>query len=296
MSTAMDHAADSGNARDWVVVTDLDGTLLDDRYDFSAAVPVLRQLRSLDVPVVPCTSKTAEEVEQFCAAAGLLRCPYIVENGCALYVPAGHSQWQLPPPGEAHNNPEVTAGPAGYQVLPLGWSHQRLRPLLDELAAALHTRFTALADLPLAQLVDRTGLSAAAAAQAARRCWSVPFLLEEGDAIEPVEQLAAERGLNVLQGNRFAHLIAPGSDKGRAMAFLRTMDRRQRSVLALGDSPNDEAMLAAADHAVVVPGPGGPHPRLRPAIAAGRYHLAPAPHGEGWAAAVRTALGLPSVL
>ena len=290
----MDHAADPADPRDWVVVTDLDGTLLDDRYDFSAAMPVIRQLQSLDVPVVPCTSKTAEEVEQFCAAAGLVRCPYIVENGGALHVPAGHRQWQLPP-ADAGSGQEA-AGPAGYRVLPLGWSHQRLRPLLDELAAALHTRFTALADLPLAQLVARTGLSPAAATQAARRCWSVPFLLEDGDAVEPVEQLAAERGLNVLQGNRFAHLIAPGSDKGRAMTVLRTMDRRQRRVLALGDSPNDEAMLAAADHAVVVPGANGPHPRLRPAVAAGRYHLAPAPHGEGWAAAVGTALGLPSVL
>lgn len=289
----MDHAADPADPRDWVVVTDLDGTLLDSCYDFSAAMPVIRQLRSLDVPVVPCTSKTAEEVEQFCAVAGLLRCPYIVENGGALYVPAGHRQWQLPT--ATAGSGQQLAGPAGYQVVPLGWSHQRLRPLLDELAAALHTRFTALADLPLAQLVARTGLSAAAAAQAARRRWSVPFLLEDGDAVEPVEQLAAERGLNVLQGNRFAHLIAPGSDKGRAMTLLRTMDCRQRRVLALGDSPNDEAMLAGADRAVVVPGANGPHPRLRPAIAAGRYHLAPAPHGAGWAAAVRTALGLPSV-
>ena len=288
----MDHALDPGNPRDWMVVTDLDGTLLDSRYDFSPAVPVLGQLQALDVPVVPCTSKTAEEVEQFCSEAGL-HGPYIVENGGALYVPTDASQWQLPPPQPGHSSLETIASPPGYQVLPLGWSHQRLRPLLDELAAALHTRFTALADLPLAELVSRTGLPPAAAAQAARRCWSVPFLLEDDEAVEPVEKLAAERGLNVLQGNRFAHLLAPGSHKGKALTLLRTMDRRQRRVLALGDSPNDEAMLTSADRAVVVPGPAGPHPRLLPAIIAGRYRLADAPHGQGWASAVSTTLELP---
>ena len=269
-------------AGQWLVVTDLDGTLLDHAYDFSAAAPLLLRLEQQGVPVVPCTSKTAEEVAQFQAAAGLSS-PYIVENGGAIHFPHPEG-WRLELPHR------VT--PDGGVVVPLGWPSQRLRPLLDTLAAELNTRFFALEDLFREELMARTGLSPAGAALAVRRRWSVPFLLAEGQAFEAVESLAAVRGLKVLQGNRFAHLIAPGSDKGLALAALRRADPQRRAVLALGDSPNDQALLNAADHAVVIPGPNGPHPRLKPAIAAGDYQLASAPHAVGWAEAVAPWLGL----
>ena len=271
-------------ASHWLVVTDLDGTLLDHAYDFSAAAPLLRCLEQQGVPVVPCTSKTAEEVAQFQAAAGLSG-PYIVENGGAIHFPHPEA-WRLGTP----RHPT----PGGGAVVPLGWPSQRLRPLLDTLAAELDTRLVALEDLPREEIMARTGLSPEGAALAARRCWSVPFVLAEDQAVavEAVEALAAARGLKVLQGNRFAHLIAPGSDKGLALAALRRADPRQRAVLALGDSPNDQALLDAADHAVVIPGVNGPHPRLQPAIAAGNYQLASAPHAVGWAEAVATWLAL----
>ncbi|KKZ13278.1 MAG: hypothetical protein TE42_01100 [Candidatus Synechococcus spongiarum SP3] len=265
-------------ASDWLVVTDLDGTLLDHAYDFSAAAPLLRRLEQQGVPVVPCTSKTAEEVEQFQAAAGLSS-PYIVENGGALHFPHPEG-WQLEMPHQPT--------PGGGVVVPLGWPRQRLRPLLDALAAELDTRFFALEDLSQEDLMARTGLSPEGAALAARRCWSVPFVLAEDQDVEAVESLAAARGLKVLQGNRFAHLIAPGSDKGLALEVLRRADPRRRAVLALGDSPNDQALLDGADHAIVIPGANGPHPRLRPAIAAGDYQLACASHAVGWADAVAT--------
>ena len=278
----MDTPSSPAVASQWLVVTDLDGTLLDHTYDFSPAAPLLQRLEQLGVPVVPCTSKTAEEVEQFQAAAGLSS-PYIVENGGAIHFPHPEA-WQL----EAPHQP----APGGGVVVPLGWPSVRLRPLLDSLAAELGSQFFALEDLSLEELMARTGLSPEGAALAARRQWSVPFVVAEDQAIEAVESLAAARGLKVLQGNRFAHLIAPGSDKGLALGALRRADPQGRRVLALGDSPNDTALLDGADHAVVVPGPDGPHPRLQPAITAGTYQLACAPHAAGWADAVAKWLGL----
>ena len=114
-------------ASQWLVVTDLDGTLLDHVYDFSAAAPLLGELERQGIPVVPCTSKTAEEVEQFQAAAGLSS-PYIVENGGAIHFPHPEG-WRLDMPHQAT--------PDGGVVAPLGWPSQRLRPLLDSLAAEL---------------------------------------------------------------------------------------------------------------------------------------------------------------
>ena len=57
-------------------------------------------------------------------------------------------------------------------------------------------------------------------------------------------------------------------------------------LFGLGDPPNDLPLLEAVDQAVVVPGALGPHPVFQEAIASGRFQLAPAPHGEGWARAV----------
>ena len=49
----------------WWVVTDLDGTLMDHHYDWSPAEPAIRRLQKAGIPVIPCTSKTAEEVIRF---------------------------------------------------------------------------------------------------------------------------------------------------------------------------------------------------------------------------------------
>ena len=88
-----------------------------------------------------------------------------------------------------------------------------------------------------------------------------------------------------------AHLLGEGISKGRALAALKQQqDQPEVKVLALGDSPNDLPLLEVADIAVVVPGSNGPHPDLVAGIADGRFQLAQAPHGDGWAEAVRRLL------
>ena len=80
----------------WWVVTDLDGTLLDHSYDWSPAKDLLRQLQQRGIPVIPCTSKTAEEVRAFRAEAEL-HDPYIVENGGAVHSETSVGEpWELP--------------------------------------------------------------------------------------------------------------------------------------------------------------------------------------------------------
>ena len=66
------------------VVTDLDGTLLDHHYCWDAAKPTLAWLKQVGIVVIPCTSKTAEEVERFRIDANLDG-PFIVENGGAIH-------------------------------------------------------------------------------------------------------------------------------------------------------------------------------------------------------------------
>jgi len=84
------------NKSKYWIVTDLDGTLMDDSYDISPARKTLKLLSDLDIPVIPCTSKTASEVRYFRKENGLSD-PFIVENVSDFF---GHkennsSEWEL---------------------------------------------------------------------------------------------------------------------------------------------------------------------------------------------------------
>ena len=253
----------------WWVVTDLDGTLLDHSYDWSPAKDLIRQLQQHRIPVIPCTSKTAEEVRGFRAEAGL-HDPYIVENGGAVHgeTPAGE-------PWELALGPDWTA----------------LKPQLQRLQAELGEPLRPLDELSEEDGQRLLGLGGEALRQAQRRCCSVPFVPPSAEGRHRLEALVQRMGLTVVQGNRMGHLLGPDISKGKALATLkRHLGAEQVQVLALGDSPNDLPLLEVADTAVVVPGPDGPHPELRSGIAAGRFQLAAAPNAHGWDEAVRRIL------
>ena len=250
----------------WWVVTDLDGTLMDHHYDWSAAIDAIRCLQRRGIPVIPCTSKTAEEVLGFREAADL-HDPFIVENGGAIYG-------------------ESATGELWHHDLGPSW--RQLRPQLDALERELGEPLLALDDLSDLEADRLLGLSGEALRQAQRRQCSVPFVPPPTtESRHRLQVLAAMHQLGVVQGNRLGHLLGAGVSKGRALQILKQrLGVPDVKVLALGDSPNDLPLLDAGDCAVVVPGSAGPHPELQAGVAEGRYQLAPAPHGEGWSAAV----------
>ena len=117
------------------VVTDLDGTLLDHHYDWSAAKATLTWLKQIGISVIPCTSKTAEEVRRFRRDAELDG-PFIVENGGAILGGTDAHAWEQG----------------------LGSSHAVLRDQLGTLAEVTDTPLKALEDLTPEQVTDLTGL------------------------------------------------------------------------------------------------------------------------------------------
>ena len=254
----------------WWVVTDLDGTLMDHHYDWSAAESTIRWLQSCDIPVIPCTSKTAEEVRGFRQAIGL-HDPFIVENGGSIHGQAANGEeW------------EVKLGP--------DW--QALRPKLELLAQALGEPLRRLDELSDVEGDQLLGLTGEPLRMAQRRRCSIPFVAPSPASRSRLMALAREHRLTVVQGNRMAHLLGGGISKGRALQALKQRQNAMNvKVLALGDSPNDQPLLDVADLAVVVPSSQGPHADLRPGLSAGRYLLAGAPHAAGWAEAVRRLIG-----
>ncbi|CAN5821328.1 mannosyl-3-phosphoglycerate phosphatase [soil metagenome] len=221
-----------------VVVTDLDGTLLDhDTYDAGPAAAKVAALTQVGVPVVCCSAKTRAEQQVHRRKLGLAG-PFIVENGAAIHDDDGP-----------------------VHVLGLGLGYPEVRERLRAAAERLGASLRGFGDMALDEVVERTGLSQAAARRARQRDHTEPFIVEAADVGEATLRAALDEvGLGLQRGARF--WTAGGHhDKGMAVAVLRERYAAQlgrRPVLSgLGDTHNDAAMLAAVDVAMLVQRPDG---------------------------------------
>jgi mannosyl-3-phosphoglycerate phosphatase len=271
-----------------LVVTDLDGTLLDeDTYDFAPARPGLDALRGRRIGLVLCSSKTRAEMEAVAVELGLdpsLGTPLIVENGGALVVRAGLLP-RLPPGGQPDGD---------HVIFPLGTSRDILLAALREVADEAGVRVRSFATMTAADVAALTGLEPDAAARALRREWDEPFVLEgnaDAGTGARLEEAARKRGLRVTWGGRLHHLSGPG-DKGealRALLRLLPLDPHGRNV-GLGDAANDLSMLEVVDRPIVMPRRDGEIDATLAAALPGAER-APGPGPAGWAAAVVAVLG-----
>jgi mannosyl-3-phosphoglycerate phosphatase len=233
-----------GNAM-WIVVTDLDGTLLNHHdYSWQGAEPALRALDRRGVPVVFCSSKTRAEIEVLRRETGN-RSPFISENGGAVFLPAqgyGYLAGQLPREGD-------------YLVIRLGSPYAELVDALRHSAADTGCRVRGFADATEDEVAAWCEFSAAEAHFAMQREYDEPFLMEDGDGNALAAAIEA-RGFNTTRGGRFWHILG-ANDKGSALRRLRSAFAAAGvpvSVAALGDSPNDIPLLELADHPIIIPG------------------------------------------
>jgi mannosyl-3-phosphoglycerate phosphatase len=243
-----------GAALPWLVFTDLDGTLLDhDSYDWSPARPALDRLHNAGVPVIAVTSKTLAELAPLAAPLGL-DAWRIAENGAVIAAPEGPPR--LTPPG-----------------------HAGIRDFLAACRREHGWRFQGFTDLSVAEVAAATGLSSAAAALAKQRLASEPIRwLDSPATLQAFRDLARRHGLTTLEGGRFLHVLGD-TDKGRALRTVARAIGGRRRTIALGDSANDHAMLAAADQPIIVRRKDGSHLPLEQHPAA---VLTRAPGPTGW--------------
>lgn len=268
-----------------VVVTDLDGTLLDhDTYSWAEAEPALAALRARGIPVVPCSSKTRAEMRVIARTLGLDG-PFIPENGGAVVWPRRTDG--DPPPGAREDNDEW--------VWSMGVRVERLVVAFEAIRSALDLDLISVASLDAASIVSRTGLTVEAAEQARAREWSVPFFCPRTLTVPEQAALARaalDRGLAVTTGGRFFHLVGPG---GKRLAVEHLRRRLQEAsgralpLVVLGDAPNDTSMLSIADVAIVVPGANPELTRQTVALVPG-CRVAPAPGPRGWNLAMQEVL------
>tara|TARA_Y100001968_G_C19344150_1_gene711153 strand:+ start:275 stop:1075 length:801 start_codon:yes stop_codon:yes gene_type:complete len=254
------------NSKYWIV-TDLDGTLMDEHYDISPAKKTLNMLSEMCIPVIPCTSKTASEVRYF-REENRLSDPYIVENGAVIYGTDfdNSSEWELI----------------------LGKSYKDLRIILMSISREVCYDLTPLNDLSKNKIHELTGLSDEGIIRALDRHWSVPFLNPPDEIFEKIKLISNLYDVHVFKGNRMSHLLSSESHKGNAVNKLKEhLQNKDVKIIALGDSQNDLPLLEYADISIVIPGINGPNKYLQSGVEEGSFILANAPNAEGWSNSIK---------
>lgn len=273
----------------WLVVSDVDHTLIETPDDASLAGACLRRLQRRGLVTLLASSKTFAEMVVLQEEAGLPPQPFLFENGSGVGWPV--DRW----PSGARGGPQQCLG--AYGAIVSGEPPERLACLLLELRQRLALRFSLLAELSWPQIQRQIGLTQPRAQLALQRLASLPLVWNDtAAALERLQLELARHGLSAVHGGRLLHISAPGG-KGEALQRLRPWLAEWGlasglRLLACGDSENDRSLLESAAIALVFHPPQRPPLRLA-APAAGcsvlrRSVVAAGP--RAWLEAVEAAL------
>lgn len=243
----------------WVVVTDLDESLLErESYDWEAARPAIEMLKARRVPIVFCTSKTQAEADHFAKQMGI-HGPMIVENGGGLFI----------------DDRKIVLGSTYEEILD-GFAHVKQR------AGGAVRGFS---DMTPEEIAEQTRLSLQMARLAKQREFDEPFYFvrDENALLPDVMHAVREAKLRMTRGGRFYH-IHGDSDKGRAVRELKAVLGRGRYV-GIGDSEQDLHFLLEMDVPVAIQKADGAHDATLVANLP-RLKCIPRPGPVGWAQAI----------
>ena len=256
-----------------IILTDLDGTLLDHQtYDYSPARPALAQLKEKNIPLVLCTSKTAAEVLPIRAELEN-EDPFIVENGGGIYIPNSYFS----------TIPFETRQIDHFLVISLGRPCSELQEALVRISDENGWAVESFLQMTASELAEKSGLSLPQAVRSLQREFDLPFrILSQNYSQRQLEDEVQRFGLRVTQGGRFFHLSQDG-EKGVAVAQLIELYQINHGgpveSIGLGDSRNDLSMLRKVQVPVIIPNPHSMAPLTDELPAAQKAH---APGPKGW--------------
>lgn len=254
----------------WLVFTDLDGTLLDERYDMRSAGSAMDTLHEYGCVCIPASSKTHREMSEL-NKVRKFPSPYILENGAGLCWPSA-------------TEPEL-----------FGRQAAEIYDLLDHIREEHKLRYRTFRDISCEELQAITGLDESGAIDAKQRAASVPLVWEDDPAtLDKFSEILGFIGLQVVHGGRFQTVLDAACTKSTAMQKVLQhfhFETGQPTIIACGDADNDLEMLTMADIAVLFPSNNGEYLSFQhPAL-----HYCEASGHESWLATLQHLLGLPDV-
>ncbi len=231
----------------YIVVTDLDGTLLDHQtYEFTPAADAIQQLAKHDIPIILNSSKTRAEILAIRSELNNQE-PFVCENGGVLCGIAP----------ESNDQDSTTQEHIQY----LGTPRSQFLASLDHLKKKLDLDYQGFATASVDDVVQWTGLAPSDAQKAMTREATEPLLWQDTElALAKFRQELKALELQCVRGGRFHHVMG-NFHKASCFAKLKTYYARhwltEVQIIALGDSQNDLPMLEQADRAIVIPAKHG---------------------------------------
>ena len=215
----------------YIVVTDLDGTLLNHQtYDYASALNAIAELNKREIPIILNSSKTQAEISTLRQQLGNQE-PFVCENGGVL---VGIN--------ETKN---------------LGIPREQFLSNLRSLKTKLKLKYQGFADATVDDVVQWTGLPPEDAQKAMARSATEPLLWQDTDsALEKLRQELQTLNLQCVKGGRFHHVMGifnKASCFPQLKEYYAQSELEAVKIIALGDSPNDLPMLEQADYAIVIP-------------------------------------------
>lgn len=220
-----------------VIFTDLDGTLLNNKYSFKEALPALKLIRKRGIPLIFYTSKTEPETKIYLKKTKI-KDPFIVENGGAVFVPKNYFDLKF----------DYNRIKGNYFVIELGTSYTILKKLINKIKKEIKCNIIDFSEINEEVIARETGLTLNEAELAKKRRYSFEFKVEYSD-IKKIVKAIKKYKLNYTKGRNY-YYIMKGNDKAKAVKVLtRLYKRKYRNIftIGLGNDLNDFPMLKAVD-------------------------------------------------
>ncbi|MEM7738878.1 MAG: HAD-IIB family hydrolase [Deinococcota bacterium] len=233
-----------------VIVTDLDGTLLElESYSLAPTEATARAALAAGVPIIFCSSKTRAEQRYYQRLLDL-HAPFIVENGSAIVIPKGY--FELPFRFDTEDDDAY--------IIELGCQVAVIREQLEHACNDLSCTCLGYDSLSLKEICELTGLAEDAAARASQRDYSETILFTNASepVLENLQMQLAEVGLESVRGSRFYTITGQGANKGLAVRRLLELFQQHYDAIhsiGLGDGANDLPMLAEVTEGYLVQKP-----------------------------------------
>jgi mannosyl-3-phosphoglycerate phosphatase len=220
-----------------IIFSDLDGSILDEKYSFAAIRPLIARLVALKVPIILCSSKARKEIEYYRAKMGL-DTPFVVENGAAIFIPKKYFKHSI---GCAKQTEQ-------YDIIEFGAEYLLIRKSFEAIKRETSCSLTGFGDMTVEKIAQDTKLPIKLAELAKQREYSEPFLYN-GKNVSKLYGEARKKGLTITRGGRYFHLMG-NHNKGKAVLYLKalyTAELEQIRTIGVGNERNDIEMLEAVD-------------------------------------------------
>jgi|TARA_B100001971_G_C18120434_1_gene499119 mannosyl-3-phosphoglycerate phosphatase len=225
-----------------IIFTDLDGTLLDDKYSFNESLPALKIVKNKRIPLIFCTSKTEPEIKIYLKKMNI-NMPFIVENGGAVFIPKNYFNFRFKSNKFKDN----------HFVIELGTSYKKLEKIFNKIKKEIKFKIVGFSEMDAKSVAKDTGLKIGEARLAKKRSYSLPFKIEKNNTREIIKAVKKYK-LNYTKGINY-HYIMGKNDKAKAIKILTTLYKRKFKdvfTIGLGNGFNDLPMLKIVDKAYLI--------------------------------------------